>query len=82
MRAAKERKRMEGPPPDRPPRMKKLWLSGWKITLENTVDGASVTFYPTSVRDCFRRLAIIFRYYVPLRLTNPSRYEHTYPARK
>lgn len=60
--AAKERKRMENPI-EREPRLRCLWLSGFEITVRCKADGECVTFEPESVRDCFRKLRVIFRHY-------------------
>jgi len=60
--AAKARKRMAGPPPDREPRFTPCHRL--KIIVVDTLTGERGEFIMRSVRDATRRLATLQRYYL------------------
>jgi hypothetical protein len=62
--AAKERKRMERPPPDPEPKFQRAPLP-WEITVRNAIDGQSATFRPRSGRHAKRILDLMFSEYQP-----------------
>ena len=64
--AAKARLRLDGPPPDREPRMERAPLP-WEITVRNVVDGSTGSFVPRSGRHAKRVLDLLFASYVPER---------------
>jgi hypothetical protein len=65
--AAKARKRIEGPLPDRPPTKgpRLMPASEWEITLRNRIDGATVSWIPPTVTDLKTRASVIISNYVP-----------------
>ena len=61
--AAKARKRMEGPTPERWPEM--IAFFPWKITLENKLDGAKFRLDPKSARHAKRFCDAVLGNYQP-----------------